>query len=102
MPQAMAWHSMRPNSLGMDNSAPGVDVLRHVFVMLTELGMRESSGKFCESRDKSAANTGGDAAEAGLFQVSFDSIRAHFLLRPLFDQYKGSTDFQDIFRWRGL
>ena len=36
-------------------------------------------------------------AEAGLLQVSHSSIGAHFLLSALFDQYKGSTDFRDIF-----
>ena len=78
-------------------SSPGVDVLRHLFVLLTGLGMRESSRKFCEGRDTSANNTGADTAEAGLFQVSYNSIGAHFLLATLFDQYKGSTDLRDIF-----
>jgi hypothetical protein len=44
-----------------------------------------------------AGNTGADTAEAGLFQVSRNSIGAHFLMGALFDQYKGSNDFQDIF-----
>src|SRR5713226_6950660 len=94
---ALTWYAAEFNQLGMDNSSPGVDVLRHLFVLLTGLGMRESSGKHCEGRDTSANNTGADTAEAGLFQVSFNSIGAHFLLAALFDQYKGSTDFRDIF-----
>lgn len=94
---ALTWYAAEFNQLGMDNSVPGVDVLRHLFVLLTGLGMRESSGKYCEGRDTSANNIGADTAEAGLFQVSHNSIGAHFLLAALFDQYKGSTDFRDIF-----
>ena len=94
---ALTWYAAEFSQLGMDNSVAGVDVLRHLFVLLTGLGMRESSGKYCEGRDISAGNTGADTAEAGLFQVSHNSIGAHFLLAALFDQYKGSTDFRDIF-----
>jgi hypothetical protein len=95
---ALAWYANEFSALGMDNSNAGGDVLRHVFVLLTGLGMRESSGRYCEGRDMSAGNAGGETAEAGLFQVSHNSIYAHFLLSALYDQYKGSTDFQDIFR----
>jgi len=95
---ALAWYASEFSALGMDNSNGGADVLRHVFVLLTGLGMRESSGRYCEGRDMSAGNAGGETAEAGLFQVSHNSIYAHFLLSALYDQYKGSTDFQDIFR----
>jgi hypothetical protein len=94
---ALAWYAAEFIDLGMDNSNAGGDVLRHLFVLLTGLGMRESSGKHCEGQDTSATNTSAETAEAGLFQVSHNSIRAHFLLGALFDQYKGSTDFQDIF-----
>ena len=48
--------------------------LRRLFVLLMGLGMRESSGQYCEGRDRSAHNTSADTAEAGLFQVSFDLI----------------------------
>ena len=94
---ALAWYAAEFSDLGMDNSVAGVDVLRHLFVLLTGLGMRESSGKHCEGRDTSATNTTAETAEAGLFQVSYNSRRAHFLLEALFDQYKGSVDFADIF-----
>jgi hypothetical protein len=94
---ALAWYAPEFAALGMDNSNPGTDVLRHLFVLLTGLGMRESSGRYCEGRDASATNTDAATAEAGLFQVSHNSIGAHFLLGALFDQYKGLTDFEDIF-----
>ena len=94
---ALAWFKPEFDALGMDNSEAGVDALRHVFVLLTGLGMRESSGRHCEGRDMAATNADGTTAEAGLFQVSYNSHSAHFLLDALFDQYKGSTDFEDIF-----
>ena len=95
---ALTWYAAEFSQLGMDNSNPGVDVLRHLFVLLTGLGMRESSGMHCEGQDSTSTNTSAETAEAGLFQVSHDSIGAHFLLQALFDQYKGSTDFVDIFK----
>jgi len=64
----------------MDNSRGGVDVLRHLFVLLTGLGMRESSGHYGEGRDASATNTSAYTAEAGLFQVSYNSHHASLLL----------------------
>jgi len=94
---ALAHYEPEFTALGMDNSEAGVHVLRHLFVLLTGLGMRESSGRHCEGRDMAATNTTADTAEAGLFQVSHNSASAHFLLEALFDQYKGSTDFRDIF-----
>lgn len=94
---ALAWYASEFSDLGMDNSQAGVDVLRHLFVLLTGLGMRESSGAFCTGRDQSAENKSAATAEAGLFQVSYNSIGTHFLLGALFEQYKGSTDFRDIF-----
>src|SRR5450432_1387640 len=48
---ALTWYSTEFNDLSMDNSAAGVDVLRHLFVLLTGLGMRESSGLFCDGPD---------------------------------------------------
>jgi hypothetical protein len=95
---ALSWYADEFRQLGMDNSIAGVGVLRHLFVLLTGLGMRESSGRHCEGRDTSASNTGAETAEAGLFQVSHNSVGAHFLLGALFEQYKGSSDFLDIFK----
>src|SRR4029450_413972 len=53
----------------------GLDTLRHLFVLMIGLGMRESSGKYCEGRDMSASNVTADTCEAGLFQTSWN-IRA--------------------------
>jgi len=84
--------------LGMSNATAGADTLRHVFVLLLGLGMRESSGKYCEGRDMSAGNVTGDTAEAGLFQCSYNLHGAHPLLDVLADNYAGHADFADIFK----
>jgi hypothetical protein len=83
---------------GLDNSRDGADTLRHVFVFLIGLGMRESSGKYCEGRDHGADNTDSETAEAGLFQTSWNLWNAHPLLPALFKQYAGSEDFLEIFK----
>ena len=83
---------------GMSNAHAGVDTLRHLFVLLTGLGMRESSGHYGEGRDASATNTSSSTAEAGLFQVSFNSSGASLLLPRLIARYRGSDDFLAVFR----
>jgi hypothetical protein len=83
---------------GMDNSHGGVDTLRHLFVVLYALGMRESSGQFSVGRDPGNKNPAASSSEAGLFQVSYDSHGKSLLLDKLIQQYRGSTDFLDIFK----
>jgi hypothetical protein len=83
---------------GMDNSHGGADVLRHLYVLMVGLGMRESSGHYGEGRDASATNTSSATAEAGLFQVSYNSHTASLLLDRLLVEYHGSNDFLDIFK----
>jgi hypothetical protein len=61
----------------LDCSRPGVDTLRHLFVLMIGLGMRESSGQYCEGRDQSASNVQADTCEAGLFQTSWNINTAH-------------------------
>src|SRR5271166_3920763 len=38
---ALAWYASRFAAADMDNSKPGADTLRHLFVLMTGLGMRE-------------------------------------------------------------
>jgi hypothetical protein len=83
---------------GMDNSHAGVDALRHLFVLLYALGMRESSGQYSVGRDPGNKNPAAWSSEAGLFQVSYDSHGKSLLLEKLIRQYRGSTDFLDIFK----
>ena len=74
------------------------DRLRQVFVLMMGLGMRESSGRWCEGRDRSAKNTTGEKAEAGLFQTSWNARSGSKLMPKLFQDYAGHTDFLDIFK----
>jgi hypothetical protein len=86
--------------LGMDNLKAGADTLRHLFVLMLGLGMRESSGKHCEGRDRSANNVTAETAEAGLFQTSFNARRASPLLPKLFAEFKAqpSPSYLDVFK----
>src|SRR4029434_5083937 len=45
---ALSHYRQQFADIGMSNASDGVDTLRHLFVLLLGLGMRESSGKHCE------------------------------------------------------
>jgi len=62
--------------------------------------MRESSGRFCEGRDRSANNTSADRAEAGLFQMSFDLVAPRAELLDVFHHYQSHPEegLLDIFK----
>jgi hypothetical protein len=61
--------------------------------------MRESSGKYCAGRDRSASNTDAETVEAGLFQTSFNARTASLLLPTLFAAYsKDPSGFIDVFK----
>lgn len=95
---ALTWYAPEFQALGLRNDVAGADTLRHLFVLLIGLGMRESSGKHCEGRDMSANNKTGETAEAGLFQVSFNARSASPLLPVLFDTYRANqSGFVDVF-----
>jgi len=64
--------------------------LKNTYAYLIGLGMRESSGDYCEGRDMSAKNYSASTSEAGLFQISYNSISAHGDLKPLFEKPKDS------------
>ena len=89
---ALAWYNARFGAVGMSNAAPGVSTLRHLFVLLIGLGMRESSGRYCEGRDRSEDNITSDTAEAGLFQMSWNAHTASPLIPKLFADYSNSAD----------
>jgi len=84
---ALKWYEAEFKALGMDNSADGLTTLRHLFVMLIGLGMRESSGKYYEGRDTTATNVTSTTAEAGLFQTSANIKTASPHMDPLWKQY---------------
>jgi len=96
---ALAFYDNIFRAAGMSNEVSGPDTLRHLFVLLIGLGMRESSGRYCEGRDRSASNTTAETAEAGLFQTSFNARTASPLLPALFAQFsRRPAGFKEIFR----
>jgi len=84
---ALAHYSQQFHQAGMDNDGAGVATLRHLFVLLMGLGLRESSGRYCEGRDMSAGNDEGHTTEAGLFQTSFNARSAHPQMMALLNSY---------------
>lgn len=84
---ALSFYRSKFEALGMDNSDGGIDTLRHLFVMMLGLGMRESSGKYCEGRDMSASNVSSDTAEAGMYQTSWNIRSCSPLIPPLLPRY---------------
>lgn len=94
---ALAWYRDKFDFAADWNGAAGVTTLRLLFVLLFGLGMRESSGRYCEGRDRSASNTTAETAEAGLFQTSYNARSSDPLLPKLFERYKadprGLRDF---------
>src|SRR5262245_8735861 len=97
---ALSWYDSNFHALGMSNAVAGLNTLRHLFVLLLGLGMRESSGNCFEGRDMSARNFSSETAEAGLFQQSYNSFSASPELAKLMDAYKAnpSWGFLKIFR----
>lgn len=96
---ALSWFDGEFSAQNMDNNADGVDTLRHLFVLLIGLGMRESSGIYCTGRDQSASNTTAETAEAGLFQTSFNARNASPFMPTLFQQYSANpSGFLDVFQ----
>lgn len=84
---------------GWSNAVAGLDTLRHLWVLLFGLGMRESSGRYCEGRDRAATNVGAATAEAGLFQTSWNIVGVdRDRLVALRDAYTERTDLIEIFK----
>lgn len=97
---ALVLYSSNFSNLSMSVSTAGSETLRSLYTLGIGLGMRESSGKYCEGRDMSASNTSASTAEAGMFQTSYDSIGASPELNKLFSEYKAdiSKCFLDVFK----
>ena len=96
---ALAWYDSEFRRAGMSNDVAGAATLRHLFVLLIGLGMRESSGRYCEGRDRSANNVTADTAEAGLFQMSWDARGASPELPRLFAAYSAHPQgFLSVFQ----
>lgn len=85
----MSWYADEFHGLGWgDHNTAGTDILRHLFVVLLGLGMRESSGQHCCGRDMSADNVSSDTAEAGSHQTSWNINTCSDVVQGIMDQYK--------------
>jgi hypothetical protein len=94
---AMAWYSDQFADEEMTNGTAR-ERIRHLFVLLIGLGMRESSGKYCEGRDMSASNTSSDTCEAGLFQSSWNFHSSSMYIDEFFQEYWADPNgFLEIF-----
>jgi hypothetical protein len=99
---AIAVYQDEFSDLSMDNSRDGIATLRHLFVMMTGLGMRESSGNHWEGRDQSASNVEADTCEASLFQTSWNISSCSNTIDDLLEAYwKDPNGFRPTFT-RGL
>lgn len=79
---------------------PGIETVRATYTLGIGLGMRESSGKYCEGRDMTAHNVAADTAEAGAFQASYNSHSASAdRLNGLWVWYKAHEDRCDLALW---
>lgn len=88
-------------SLPIQTSVAGTEPLRALYLLGMGLGMRESSGKYCEGWDRSAGSSRPSAAgEAGVFQTSLDSMGASPELSKLYTEYKANPGrcMLDVFK----
>jgi hypothetical protein len=99
---ALTWYHDEFAEHDMDNSRDGLATLRHLFVMMVGLGMRESSGNHWEGRDQSASNVESDTAEASLFQTSWNISNCSDTIEDLlFEYWVDPNGFRPTFT-RGL
>ena len=88
-------------SLPISTKSAGQEPLRAVYTLGIGLGMRESSGSYCEGWDRSAGSSRpSSAAEAGAFQTSYDSMGSSPELGKLYSEYKATTGrcLLDVFK----
>lgn len=74
---------------GLQINTTGDEPLHATYTIGMGLGMRESSGKYCEGYDVAAGTDRTSAeGEAGLFQASYNSMGASAELRKLYEEYQ--------------
>lgn len=84
----LAYYQDAFSTLGIHTNISGFEPLEAVYSLGIGLGMRESSGKYCEGWDVAAgSNKPSSEAEAGLFQTSSNSMTASVELKKLYDEY---------------
>ncbi len=97
---ALAFYDDHFTAAGMMNDTSGDSTLRHLFVLLVGLGIRESSGRHCVGKYKKQHFDRADNAEAGLFQSSYNLVEScKKILTDLIAHYSSvsATGFLEIF-----
>lgn len=78
--------------IGLDVAAGGVPTLRALYVLLYELGIRETDGRFYLGLDtgpnKPNEPIDAETTEAGLFSSSWNASYGNSLARAIYDTYK--------------
>lgn len=88
-------------TLGLRTNVAGDEPLLATYTIGLGLGMRESSGKYCEGWDVAAGtDRSSSEAEAGLFQASYNSMAASSELKKLYDEYRANPNrcMLDVFK----
>lgn len=90
---ALTYYQPEFNKLKITTNQAGVEAVQAIYTLGFGLGMRESSGKYCEGWDTSAgSNRKSDEGEAGLYQFSYNSISASPDLKSLYIEYINSPN----------
>jgi hypothetical protein len=86
--------------LKIPNKSDPETMLRHTYVLLTGLGFRESSGRYCLGKFTKQNFNESTTAEAGLFQTSWGANTSDPGLEPLFRSYQkdDSGCLLDVFK----
>ncbi|MGO9772478.1 MAG: hypothetical protein ACLPSW_23585 [Roseiarcus sp.] len=84
---ALTWYEDEFGDLNMSNDKAGEDTLRHSYALMIGLAMRESSGRYCVGRDRTAHFDKASTAEAGVFQTSWGAHKISDTLKALNDKY---------------
>ncbi len=88
---AIAQYASTFDSLNMVIDVSGAETLKSLYTLGLGLGMRESSGKYCEGYDTSAGTETASEAEAGTFQASYNSMGASPELQKIYDEYRADS-----------
>jgi len=92
----LSWEAGRFNQAGMSNETNGAGTLRHLWVYILGLGMRESSGMHCCGRDQSVPvgyyGPPSTTTEAGAWQTSYDAVSCSPDCGTLFSAFSAGSE----------
>jgi len=99
---ALAYYQSKFSDSFMPINQAGNEPIRALYTLGMGLGMRESSGTYCEGWDKAAgSDRPSSAGEAGIYQTRFDSMAISPEFSKLYNEYKSSSStrcFLEVFK----